>query len=423
MPEGARLTAPKVQHYLDWLGDIEYRNYDDDTTYDEKSYSLLETLFAEIRHIKPEHHHGSLSWSLWLRADRGPMEDFGDWKEWVSSGEVSNKEGFIQVWRDFFPDEEEWYEATLFEDEKTLYRGVVLKHKHVIEVDPSKPHQKYPYDITPFVQWLIDSLHEAIEKLKAGTYNAIVDARLPAQHRVGTIQRSDYWSVFPEAKGRFFERITKEDVEIALDLMGNQPDFDGFSERLPSMTANRFYEACALGYKENRYKCEDLAPKELYYRFADRRDEGMGELDGDSESAFHDWLCDPHRGGGHPWEVCRGGNSTHVDLRVRYDEKGYFFCVAGNAETRCIETIKFFLALKENGLPVFLFDAKELSDRLRGEERIGIVPEGVIPRYCSSWFPGEDIIDYMNLPFENREEIAAFTTWQPLEPVELAEGL
>ena len=423
MSNKVQLTAPRVQHYLEWLGRIEYRNYDDDTTYNRNSYALLDELFTEIRHIKPKHSYGCLRWTLWLCAQRGQMEDFGDWAEWVRSGEVSSKEEFIQVWKDYFPDEEEWYEASLVEDCKTGYRSIVLKHKFVIEVDPSKPHRSYPYDVSPFVQWLIYAVRESITQLKEGSYNDQVNARLPAQHRVGTIRRSDYWSIFPEAKEHFFERTTQEEVDKALEFMNNQPEFDRFTDRVAIMTANKFYEACAIGYKANRYECEDLTPKELYYRFADRRDEGLGELDGDSEPAFRDWLHNPHRGGGHPWEVCRGGNSTHVDLRVMDDANGYFFCVAGNAEHRCIEAIKFFLALKAHGLPVFIHDAKELADRLMGEEQIGIVPEGVFPRYCSDWFPHENIIDFMNLPYEKREQIIAHTAWQPLAPVELAEEL
>lgn len=36
---------------------------------------------------------------------------------------------------------------------------------------------------------------------------------------------------------------------------------------------------------------------------------------------------------------------------------------------------------------------------LTGKDYIGIVPEGIIPCYCSSMFPGEKIIDFMNLPY------------------------
>lgn len=43
--------------------------------------------------------------------------------------------------------------------------------------------------------------------------------------------------------------------------------------------------------------------------------EAIASKDPDDPEAFHAWLHDYSRGGGHPWEVCRGGNSTHVSLR------------------------------------------------------------------------------------------------------------
>ena len=43
---------------------------------------------------------------------------------------------------------------------------------------------------------------------------------------------------------------------------------------------------------------------------------------------------------------------------------------------------------------------KGIMDRFLGIDRIGIVPEHVIPIYCESWFPNMEILDFMNLPYE-----------------------
>jgi hypothetical protein len=50
---------------------------------------------------------------------------------------------------------------------------------------------------------------------------------------------------------------------------------------------------------------------------------------------------------------------------------------------------------------------------------IGILNR-VFPRYCSSLFPGEKILDFMNLPRENREKIEKAATWYPLREVRLS---
>ena len=187
------------------------------------------------------------------------------------------------------------------------------------------------------------------------------------------------------------------------------------------MTANDFFRFCAMGYAANNYIGCDKPPKEQYYLHADGRDDGLKEIDADDPKAFHVWLNDREYGG-HPWEVCRGGNSTHVSLSVSEDEGGYFLFLAGDAWTRTIETVKFYLALRRAGIPVFLHEAKTLAQRLAETELIGIVPEGVTPAYCASWFPGEHIIDYMNLPYEDREKFLPFCTWHDEPQVALIDS-
>ena len=67
---------------------------------------------------------------------------------------------------------------------------------------------------------------------------------------------------------------------------------------------------------------------------------GLSKLDGDSPEAFARWLKERPRTG-HPWEVCRGGNSTHIDCIVHRDAHGYYLVVADLAETRTIEAVRF----------------------------------------------------------------------------------
>lgn len=57
------------------------------------------------------------------------------------------------------------------------------------------------------------------------------------------------------------------------------------------------------------------------------------------------------------------------------------------------------------------------------ELRIGIVPEHVIHAYCESWFPGMEILDFMNLPYEQDEYEAMLSkiTWLEEEQQELVE--
>ena len=177
-----------------------------------------------------------------------------------------------------------------------------------------------------------NGVRSCIEMLKAGTYNDVVRENLPPQHRTGTIRRRDFWNVWPDARVDFFKDISPADVAEFIERASAQEEnYAAMKDRLQAMTANDFFRFCAMGYAENKYDGCGKTPKEQYVLHADGRDEGLQDIDADSPEAFHAWLHDRDRCGGHPWEVCRGGNSTHVDLRVLEDGRGYFLYLAGAA--------------------------------------------------------------------------------------------
>ena len=125
-----------------------------------------------------------------------------------------------------------------------------------------------------------------------------------------------------------------------------------------------------------------------------------------------------------------GGN---VDYYLELSEKGtspirikckngneYSLKLAGSSYGRSVETIKFFLALVRNNIPVSLYEGEELVARVRADDKIGIVPDGVMPFYCSSYFPDdENISDYMNIElYEDKErwkKVIENVTWQEIE--------
>ena len=66
-------------------------------------------------------------------------------------------------------------------------------------------------------------------------------------------------------------------------------------------------------------KTRRLPGIELYKLFADGRHEGLTEIEQDSVEAFRDWMDEKHpkrQRGGHPWEILRDGNTTHILLYV-----------------------------------------------------------------------------------------------------------
>lgn len=412
-----KMKQPDIDRYLNWLHHNDHFGMDA-YRYDEKSLSLLDEFFNLIEQINPVSENGVRS--VWLTAERGTFEDFGDVDEMIEFGDYDSKEQAFNDWKSTYPDEIAWYRLDAMEDKKEGYRVISLCHRCIILQDKKRELRGYETNITEFAEWLLFALKDVVEQLHNGTYNDYVKNNLPPQHRTGTILRKDFWDVWPEEREDFFKDISTEDVHEFVRLASAQGEnYDSLDKYLGSMTANDFFRYCALGYAENKYDHCDLTPKEQYYKHADGRDEGLRDIDADSPEAFDNWLKNREHHGGHPWEVRSGGNSTHIDLRVYYNDKGYFLILAGKSWVRAVEVAHFYLALRRAEIPVFLLDAKALADRMSEKELIGIVPEGVFPRYCDSYFPNEHIITFMNLPYEDTEKFLPFCHWQPIDNVSL----
>jgi hypothetical protein len=88
----------------------------------------------------------------------------------------------------------------------------------------------------------------------------------------------------------------------------------------------------------------------MYKAIADGRHEGLLELSPDSSEAFKKWY-DSNRGGGHSWEICRGGNTTHIDLGVLHAKDHWVIFLRGNSTGRMIETARMALPFYQKKMP------------------------------------------------------------------------
>lgn len=413
----ATLTAPEIQLYCELLSHRSSASFYDSAVFDTGTYQILDIIFEQIKQVMPREGTTDV-WDLWFRAPRGSIEQFGDYREWLEDGEVSSYKEFQEIWLSCFPDEEYWYFFTAIERKEEQYRGILFNQKMIIE-QRGRPPAGVPLAIHEFSEWLLWSVNICIDALKAGTYNQCIAAHLPVQHRVGTILRKDWWSIFPENRKEFFSGLSPEDANLFVKYMEEANRQNTIGPPLKELSANDYFRVCAIGYAANHYSGGDRTPQEQYYLHADGRDDGLGEIDPNSPSAFLAWFTDPNRYGGHPWEIARGGNSTHISLYPQYGEDGFTFLLAGSSVGRTVETVKFYLALRKAGLPVYMKDGSILVDRLTGNEKIGIVPQGVLPAYCEDLFPGEQIISFMSLDREKLDEVAQYCTWQPIPQARL----
>lgn len=408
-------TQPMIEHFIDIMKGAGPENY---YVFDDKTLALLDELFELMKRVEPYNRDGHRS--LWLTAERGGPEDFADMRERIRSGEYEDEEDFLAYWKERFPYELEWYNLTTVEDARYPYRAVFLANELIIQQGDRE--KSFDMEVPELARWLVDSVKGRIRMLEDGTYNDFVRENLPPRHRTGTVLNGKCWDAAPRYLAKIRGNLSDADVEEFCVKAYEQEKWDDIPYGIKDMTANDFFRFCAMGYSACGYEDGDRTPKERYVRHSDGRDDGLTALDPDSPEAFADWLYCRSYCGGHPWEVCGDGKDANVTLSVKGDRKGgYRLYLDGDSWTRSAETSRFYLALTRAGLPVYLQNAGTLADRLRGKERLGIIPGGGFPVCRGNLFPGETILDFINLPPQKEcaERILPHCVWQEIPETRL----
>ncbi len=181
---------------------------------------------------------------------------------------------------------------------------------------------------------------------------------------------------------------------------------------ITSMTANDFFEYCRIAYIAAARKQDavdkSLSGREMYKKYADGRHEGLLDIDPESKEEFADWLDGKHpkRGvGGHPWEIKRGGNTTHIDLCVmrpsQYSNERFKVELRGESIGRMVETMRMLLAIHKSGRPISIANPECVRKRLLALDNIGIIPHYTFAHRASQHFPRDkevfDVLHYDDL--------------------------
>ncbi len=194
-----------------------------------------------------------------------------------------------------------------------------------------------------------------------------------------------------------------------------------------SMSANDYFNYCRIAYIAGKRKDdiidESMSGRDMYARHADGRHEGLLDIDPNSEEEFAAWIDHDHpkrAGGGHPWEIKRGGNTTHINLSVSrplYRKKGFDVQLCGESIGRMVETMQMLLAIHNAGLPITIANPEGVRKRLLAQDNIGIIPSYDSLHRANQRFPREqdvfDVIYYRDLGRFKRR-ISPFITWRPL---------
>lgn len=183
---------------------------------------------------------------------------------------------------------------------------------------------------------------------------------LPLGCRKGIIRRKNVRLFMPGWMPIASELSKNERKNILGILRKPSPDFSR------AMTLNKFLEYCLVAYQANPATFKrlgfrsGLSGKEYYKRYADGRHDGLLDIAPRSPEAFARWYKHGCRGG-HPWEIYRGGNSTHIDMYVarrNIRPERWEIHLRALSSTRMVETCRIASGLTQSCLPFIVDDSE-----------------------------------------------------------------
>ena len=441
-----KLVAPDIDRLLKYFD----RGYLNPSGVRPALAKAMEPLFELLEPLEPLKENDEAKF-LWLLIPRGDISDYDSFEDLKEYGEVKTYKEYEELWQYDYPLEKKWYQFVIVDskekDGTSRFRAVALGNKTIISAEMNKEEEPDYKDEAAVMlcNLIIPAVKESLEMLRNGTYNDFVNTHLPYEFRTGVIKRSVLWKHDLDRKKFDFDGLSDETISTFRNIMKTGVNDKTKISRIKNFTVNDFFKACELGYKALNYDTAEMSPSELYLKYADGRDEGLtGKgcglnegpgIDFDDSKAWDEWYSNRFHGG-HPWEIIRGGNSTHLDLYVsndktsldiklrlgeiseeeykkRLEKAGYYFTLRG--KYRQLEAVTFYTTLYAAGLPVILEDAEEILARFDGNDYVGIVPHSCFPRYCESMFPSEygKVIDFIHVYDEEMEKFGKEITWLP----------
>ncbi len=350
----------------------------------------LDAALALLRQVQPQPDQRDVVWPpVWLRVEREAWAD-------VAATLTPDEDYDRETWELDYPYPTDWLGVNVSLIDRLWYvYHQRLPAPFLYDAKTQKVAEFLISDecevtaaLQRYLVWLSTSLCEQLTQFLADPvgYNACIEANLPNRERIGRIRRRDLWRTMPGEDHFLRDELHPEEVEafarLAPMLVETKP--------LQPLTRDDYLRFCAICYAGAGYAdIQGLNPRAQYEKHADGRHDGLLDLPGHSADALAEWFT-THPRGGHPWEIARGGNSTHISLFLVKEESQYTLHLEGSSRTRAAETIRMALALAQAGVPFSLRDADYLAKMAQGHDWIGIVPRDASSYFAAQLFSSTD---------------------------------
>lgn len=199
------------------------------------STKSVERLVGEIKKLKVQGDDDFRS--LFIEADRGAIDDYGNFDEFLEDGVVDNYEDFVEMWKGEYPDEKKWYRLTFSEYQQVYY--IAIDNKMAIQADSAVFQENHSND--QLCEWLFDKVHDAVERLNkdAEAYHAHVEKNLSFRKRYGRILRSDFWTINKDEEKYFQSDFSDDDIK-RFKLISETSDAGKSRNRIKRINADDF---------------------------------------------------------------------------------------------------------------------------------------------------------------------------------------
>ncbi|MCP4659492.1 MAG: hypothetical protein GY856_29140, partial [bacterium] len=242
---------------------------------DSTSEELLERvrgLSALLERIEPARYGPDSVWSLWIRTDRGQLQDFAD-AELLEDGEVESREELEALWRLEYPDETQWWRLGIQRYEDRLFFRLSGKLTFDVDLESARFSgiDVAREESEKLVVWLMEAAGGEVRRFVTDpeAYNQEIERGLPLSRRFGRIRRRDLWQASGEAL-RFDDELDDKALARFGEIVRKMDD----EATLEEMTLAEYLRFCRICYQANDYRQLEpsMTASEMYRAMADNRD-------------------------------------------------------------------------------------------------------------------------------------------------------
>ncbi len=357
--------------------------------------------------------------SLWIEVLRGAPEEWREYEEVKENEEVSSYEEYLSYWQEMLPNEVEWWRITSARYKKFHYLIISDGERHLYTLSSTKDvYSERPTagmvdvaetlaKIETYVTSLVDDI-----VTDANSYNKYVAKNLPYGKRTGRIRRSILNNTLPEYRMKIEDKTRA--VAMLEQMVASAPKF------IEHMTLRDYMHYWRIAdtafYKcENRFKSsyDSTQPQtdEEYFRRSGKGYE-INKYDLDSESVFRKWIDEV--------SIYHGLDIAYARISLFPEYKSERWCLHMSTWRYyyMADVIRIALALADNNVPVFVYQAQTMLDIIAEKDYVGLTPYGGSHLKIGEvgndiWLPEAD----EDISEQSVQSIIDNAEWDPIEEV------